>query len=125
MSRFHTIEDVSMRILLRWAINSFGLWLSAELISSVSFEGKTAVILWSGLLLSLINAAIKPLVVMLSLPAILLSLGIFIFLINGLMVYLVGLIIDDFVVETFGSAVLAGLIVGLVNYSMTTLLEKE
>jgi len=125
MSRFSTSRDIGLRVIIRWAINSFGLWLSARLISDITFEESLWVIVWSGLVLSIINAAIKPLVVILSLPAIVFSLGLFMVFVNGLMVYLVGTLVDSYAVGSFGAAILAGLIIGLVNYAMTTFIEDR
>lgn len=125
MSRFSTGRDIFMRILVRWIVNSFGLWLAGQLLSNIDFQNDLGVILLSGLVLSLVNAAIKPLVIILSLPAIVFSLGIFMIFVNGLMVYLVGSLVEAYEVETFGAAVLAGIIIGLVNYAMTTALEER
>ena len=125
MGRFSTSRDIIMRIIVRWAINSFGLWLAGRLLPDISHGDDFGVIIVAGLLLSLANAAIKPLVVIAALPAIIISLGLFMIFVNGLMVYLVGLLIDSFSVDSFASAVLAGLIIGLVNYAMTTVLEER
>ena len=125
MSRFTTVRDISLRILVRWAINSFGLWLAGQLLSQIDFQDDIWVIVWSGLVLSLINAAIKPLVVIAAVPAIVFSLGFFMIFVNGLMVFFVSKVVDAYEVDTFGAAVLAGLIIGLVNYAMTTMLEDR
>lgn len=125
MARFSTRRDILLRILVRWFVNSFGLWLAGKLLTNIDFQDDIGVIIWSGLVLSLVNAAIKPIVVILSLPAIIFSLGLFMIFVNGLMVYVVGGIVDAYEVETFGAAVLAGIIIGLVNYAVTTVLEER
>lgn len=118
-------REIIVRVTLRWAINSFGLWLADRLISTISFgEGLTPIIV-AGLVLSIINTLIKPAVVILSLPAIVFSLGLFMVFVNGLMVYLASTLVGSFEIEGFGSAILAGIIIGLVNYAMTTLLEER
>ncbi len=77
---------------IRWVLNSFGLWIAvrifgtgynnAELVSSVW------VFLFAGLIFSVINSILRPVVIILSLPAILLTVGLFTIIVNGLMVYL-------------------------------------
>ena len=111
------------RILLRWSANSLGLWIAGRLIGGVDHGDSLAVIIIAGLVLSLVNTLIKPLVVILSLPAILLSLGLFVVIINGFMVWLAANFVGDFEVATFGAAVLAGLVIGLVNYVVTMFLD--
>ncbi len=119
------MKDILIRFFLRWAINTFGLWVASQLISSIDYGGDVAVLLIASFILSLINALIKPLLVLLSLPFIVLSLGLFTIIINGALVWLVGALYGPFEVGGFSYAVLAGLIVGLVNYMLTILLDRE
>jgi putative membrane protein len=113
------------RFLIRWLVCSLGLWIAAGLLSNwINYDNRFAVILISGLILALVNAVIKPLVVILSLPAILFSLGLFMIVINGLMVMLVSWLYKPLHVDNFGAAMLAGMLIGLVNYLVTTILEE-
>lgn len=113
-------------LLLRWGINSLGLWIAASLIGSVSFDqDKLSVILWSGLLLAIINAFIKPIVVILSLPAIVLTLGLFVVVVNGLMVSLLSKFYGQLNIESFGAAIVTGLVIGLVNFLVTKIVEPK
>jgi len=75
--------------------------------------------------LAIVNAIIKPLVVILSLPAILLTLGLFMIIINGLMVLLVSKLYSPLHVTNFFAAIVAGMVIGLVNYLVTTILEER
>lgn len=75
--------------------------------------------------MAVVNAIIKPLVILLSLPAILFSLGLFMIVINGLMVMLVSKVYSSLHVTNFGAAMLAGMVIGLVNYLVTTILEEK
>lgn len=114
------------RFLIRWFVCGLGLWIAAGLLSgSVSYDSRLFVIIVSGLILALINAIIKPIVIILSLPAILFSLGLFMIVINGLMVMLVSKVYSELKVTNFGAAMLAGMVIGLVNYLVTTLLEER
>lgn len=113
-------------LLLRWGINSLGLWIAASVVGSVSFdEQRLSVILWSGLLLAVINAFIKPIVVILSLPAIVLTLGLFVVVVNGLMVSLLSKFYGQLNIESFGAAIVTGLVIGVVNFLVTKIIEPK
>lgn len=109
--------------ILRWAINFLGLWAAASLLAGVDYGNRVSVLVWAALIFSLVNAAIRPLVILLSLPAIVLSLGLFIFVVNALMLYLVTVLYPEFHVATFGQALLAVVVVWVVNYVISALID--
>jgi putative membrane protein len=117
------------RFLVRWFVCSLGLWIAAGLLSTnVEFNttgSKAGVVIISGLILAVINSVIKPLVVLLSLPAILLTLGLFMVVINGFSVFLASWLYEPLHVTNFWAAMLAGVIIGLVNYLVTAILESK
>jgi putative membrane protein len=114
------------RFLLRWFVSALGLWVAAGLLGErITYDNRLRVIVVAGLILAIVNTVIKPIVVILSLPAILFSLGLFMIIINGLMVVLVSRLYPDLYVASFGTAVLAGMVIGLVNYLVTTILEEK
>jgi putative membrane protein len=117
------------RFLVRWFVCSLGIWIAAALLStSVELEttgSKFGVVVVSGLILALINSVIKPLVVLLSLPAILLTLGLFMVVINGFSVLLASWFYEPLHVNNFWAAMLAGVIIGLVNYLVTAILDSQ
>ncbi len=114
------------RFIVRWFVCALGLWIAAGFLGQrVSYNSRIGVIIISGLLLAIINVVIKPIVVILSLPAILFSLGLFMIVINGLMVMLVSKLYTPLHVTNFGAAMLAGMVIGLVNYLVTTILEER
>lgn len=119
-------KNKKSRFIVRWFVCSFGLWIAAELLgaSSISYGGKLSAIIFSGLFLAIINTIIRPLVVFLTLPAVLLSLGIFMVVINALMVLLAARLYGPLEVAGFGVAVIAGIIIGLVNWLVSALLEE-
>ena len=105
---------------------SLGLWVAAGLLGDrITYGNRAVVIIISGLMLAIVNAIIKPLVVILSLPAILVTLGLFMIVINGLMVLLVSKLYSALHVTNFWAAMLAGMVIGLVNYLVTTILEER
>ena len=114
------------RFLVRWFVCALGLWIAAGFLGErVSYNSRVGVIVVSGLILAIVNVIIKPIVVILSLPAILFSLGLFMIVINGLMVMLVSKLYTPLHVTNFGAAMLAGMVIGLVNYLVTTILEER
>jgi putative membrane protein len=114
------------RFLVRWVICSLGLWIAAALLGHrLDYDSNWVVILVAGLLLAIVNAIIRPIVVILSLPAILFSLGLFMVVINGLMVFIVSKLYAPLEITSFWVAILAGMIIGLVNYLVTAILESR
>jgi putative membrane protein len=111
------------QFLVRCILNAAGLFVAALFLDGISYQQEWHVLLIAGIVLSIVNALIKPLVIILSLPALLLTVGLFSIVINGLMVYLAHLIYPPFQVTSFGSAVLAGLVIGLVNYIVTRVFD--
>ena len=114
------------RFVIRWFVCSLGLWIAAGFLGQrITYDSRLGVIIIAGLMLAVVNAVIKPLVVILSLPAILFSLGLFMIVINGLMVLFVSWIYPPLEVDNFGAAMLAGMVIGLVNYLVSTILEER
>lgn len=110
----------------RWILNSLGLWIAVRLLGSFGAEltgEETAVtFLLAGFVFSLVNAILKPIVIILSLPAILVTLGLFILVVNGFMVWLSVNLVPG-IDMTFGASIVAGIIMSLVNYVVTGLVD--
>lgn len=114
------------RFAIRWFVCSLGLWIAAGILGQrISYDSRLGVIIIAGLILATVNAVIKPFIVILSLPAILFSLGLFMVVINGLMVMLVSRLYEPLQVTNFGAAMLAGMVIGLVNYLVSAILEER
>lgn len=111
--------------LVRWLLNSVALWIAVRLLNPGDFaespEGIGAFLI-AGLVLSVVNTILRPIVIILSLPAILLTLGLFILVVNGLMVYITFALVPNFEI-TFIGAIIAGMIVSLTNYLLSAILE--
>ncbi len=113
------------RLVLRWIVCSLGLWIAAGLLgSSISYDGTAAIVI-GGLVLAIVNIVIKPIIVILSLPAILVTLGLFMIVINGLMVFLVSKLYTALHITNLWAAIFAGMVIGLVNYLVSTILEDK
>jgi putative membrane protein len=119
-------HGIIYRFLVRWLVSSLGLWVAAGLLGSgVQYNSNLWVIVIAGFILAVVNAILRPIVVILSLPAILFTLGIFVLIINGAMVYLVSKFYPSLHITSFWVAILAGIIIGLVNYLVTAILEMR
>ena len=125
MTQSQKLSIINM-FLFRWFVSSLGLWIAAGLLGgSIDYQSRIRVIIISGLILAAVNTLVKPLVVFITLPAILLSLGLFMIVINGLMVLVASRLYEPLHVTNLGAAMLAGMIIGLVNYLVLTILEDK
>lgn len=113
------------RLLFRWFVNSLGLWAAAWLFARVSYEGGAPTLIIAGFILSIVNGLLKPLLVVLSLPAILLSLGLFMLVINGFLILLMSWLYPSFQIDGLWAALLAGIVIALVNYIVTLIIEDK
>ena len=112
-----------IQFISRWVVNSLSLTLCAYL-TIVDVSGGVASFVIAGLLLAILNAVIKPMLIIFSLPLIALTLGFFLIIINGLVMYLLSLLYDPLVFQNFWYAMVAGIVIGLVNYIVTILYER-
>jgi putative membrane protein len=104
-----------LRLLIVWLINTLALAAVAYLMPSVSIASAGAAIV-AALVLGLVNALIRPLLVLLTLPVTVLTLGLFIFVINGLLFWAVGSVVPGFEVGGFWSGVLGALVFSLISW---------
>jgi putative membrane protein len=110
-----SIDIVLRRFVVTWFFNIIALWVAAELIDGIGYSGNEWVIVLAALVFSLVNIFVKPFVILFTLPLVILTLGLALFFVNLLMLYLTSWIVDDFKVESFGAAILATIIVWVVN----------
>lgn len=108
-----------MVFIIRWIFNTISLWMAAQLLGSgyANIEVNVGLtgFLFAGLIFSIVNTVLKPLFIILSLPAIMLTLGLFMLVVNGLLVYL-SLKLAPGISMSFGNSVITGMIISLVNY---------
>lgn len=111
-------------IVLRIVIVALGLWLAAKLLPGLSFDGPGTLFL-AALLLGIVNAVVRPIAVILTLPLTLLTLGLFLLVVNAGMLGLVAAMLDGFAISTFWTALGASLIVSLVSWAASGLLNDK
>ena len=108
------------KLLLVWLINALALLALPYLVPSVQVESFVTALV-AALVLGLVNTLIRPVLVLLTLPVTLLTLGLFIFVINGLLFWMVASFLDGFHVAGFWSAVLGAIVYGLVSWAASAL----
>ncbi len=102
------------RILLLWAFNAVALIVADWLVDGIRFDDEWVVIP-AGAVFGIVNWLVKPIVTLLSLPLIILTLGIALFFVNLLMLYITSWVVPGFDIDGFWSAVGATIIIWLVN----------
>ena len=110
-----------MRLLLVWLVNAVSLLLVAHLMPAISINSFTTALL-AALVLGLINAVIRPVLVLLTLPVTLLTLGLFIFVINGLLFWWVGALIGGFAVQGFWAGFWGALVYSVIAWLLAALI---
>jgi len=110
-----------MRLLLRFASNAVALYVAAWAISGVSYGDDWWSLLIAAAVFTLVNMWVKPILTLLSLPFIIVTLGLFLFLLNILMLYITDWL-TDFDLTSFGAAALAAIVVSVVNWVLGMLL---
>jgi putative membrane protein len=113
-----------LNLLMRWSILAVGVALSALIVPGITYDsGVTLLVVVA--LLSLFNAILKPLLVIFTLPFVVLSLGLGIWLINALLFLAVSKLVTGFYVRNFGSALGGALIVSVTNFVLSGLLHAR
>lgn len=113
-----------MYVLLRWIINAATLLIIAQILPGVELSGWYAAFI-TALILGLVNAVIRPVLVFLTLPINILTLGLFVLVINGLLFWFVASFIDGFAVAGFWAAFWGALILSIVSWFTNYLLKQE
>jgi putative membrane protein len=105
-----------LRFLLSWIINTIAVLVAAEILSNhIHYSANTDLVV-AALLLGILNAFVRPVLMLLALPLLIFTLGLFTFVINGLLLYFVGFLLQPrFYVDSFRYAFLGALIIGIIS----------
>lgn len=112
-----------MRMLITWLINAAALFALPYLMKSIRVESFTTALV-AALVLGLVNVLIRPILVLLTLPVTVLTLGLFIFVINGLLFWAVANFVGGFQVSGFWSAMAGAILYSLLSWALSALLLK-
>ena len=110
--------------LVRLLVSALGLWLASELVSGIEVQGGWT-LLGAALLLGIVNAIVRPLLVILTLPATLLTLGLFLLVINAAMLGLVAWMFDGFTISGFWAAFFGALVVSITGWLASQVLPAD
>ena len=112
-----------VNLLVRWAVLALGVALSTKIVPGISYDSGTTLLVVV-LVLSLLNVIVKPILLLFTLPFIILTLGLGIWLVNAVLLYFVGRMVDGFHVAGFGSALWGALIISVTNLVMNRLIAS-
>jgi putative membrane protein len=112
------LGNMLLRLLLIWSLNSLALIAVASFVPGIHVDGFMAAFV-AALVLGLVNTLIRPIFLVLTLPVTVLSLGLFILVINGLMFWFAGSILRGFVVDSFWHAVLGALLFSIFSWALS------
>ncbi len=112
-----------MPFLVQWAITALSLWVASLIFRGLKFDSTSALVV-SALLLGLANALVKPLLIVLTLPLTLLTFGLFLLVINALMVLLVSALVRGFKVSGFWTAFFASIFVSILSIAVGSLVNS-
>ncbi|USN54058.1 MAG: phage holin family protein [Candidatus Nomurabacteria bacterium] len=113
-----------MHIIFRWILNALALLLVAYLLPGFAVDSFYAALI-TALILGILNAVIRPLLIILTLPVTILTLGLFTFVINALLIWFVASFVQGFQVDGFGPAFLAGLLLWIISWFTNGLTKKR
>lgn len=109
----------------RWIVTTLGVLAAATIVDGIEAESMVW-LLGASLILGILNAILRPFLMLLALPLLLLTLGLFTFVINAMLLYLVGSILGDgFLVADFWSAFKGGLVISIVSIIANLMIGKE
>ncbi len=113
-----------MKLILIWLLNAIALLAVAYLVPGIHVAGFAAALV-AALVIGLLNMFIRPLLVLLTLPITVLTLGLFMLVINGVLFYFVGHWINGFEVQTIGAGIIGALVYSLLSWLLATLLTEQ
>ena len=113
-----------MGFFVRVVVNILAIILAASVVPGIRLDGMLSAVA-AGVLLGLVNAVVRPVLLILTLPITLVTLGLFLLVLNGLCLWLVALVVRGFHVDGFWSAVLGALVVSAVSWIVTVLISDS
>ena len=118
-----------MWLIWRLLINAAALWIATEVVPGISFDGDWRLLFAVALVFGVLNVSVRPLLKLLTLPFLILTLGLFIFVVNALMLWLTGFISDTFDlgfhVDGFGAAFVGALVVTVVSFVLSLFVRPD
>jgi putative membrane protein len=113
------------RLLAAIAGNAFGLWVTTRLVPGITFRGGVVTLVVAGVVWGLVNLIVKPIAVLLSLPLLILTLGLFYLVLNGVLLWLASSFMPGYVVGGLVPGILGALVMTVVNWAVGALVGKK
>jgi len=113
-----------VKLILRWLVNAAALYAAVMLVPGIEATDTTAILI-AAVVIGLINATLKPIAVLLTLPLTILTLGLFYLCVNAAMLYLTAALTPGFQLAGFGSAVLGAIVVSIVGMLLGGLVDEK
>jgi putative membrane protein len=118
-----------MKVVWRLLINAAALWAATRLVSGISFDGDWRLLLVVALVFGVLNVAVRPVLILLTLPLFIVTLGLFTFVLNALMLWLTSAISSElglgFRVDGFWAAFLGALVVTIISFMLSLFVASE
>jgi putative membrane protein len=112
-----------MAFFKRWLITTVSVWVAASIVPGIHSDTSAGLLL-AALALGLLNAFVRPVMVVLSLPLVIVTLGLFMLIINALLLWCVGRVLKDFHVDSFGAAFWGSLIISFTSLLLNSLTKS-
>lgn len=116
------MPDYLPSFFITWAITALSLWVASYLFKGIQFEGAGSIII-AALLLGFANAIVRPLLIILTLPLTLLTFGLFLLVINALMILLVSALVRGFKVSGFWTALFASIFISILSFFISATID--
>ena len=116
--------DTLSPLLLHWAVTTLSLWAASHVFRGVRFAGLPSLLV-SGLLLGVVNSVVRPLLIVITLPITIITLGLFLLVINALMLLLVAALVRGFTLSGFWTAFFAGAFIALLSFAADSWLARD
>lgn len=113
-----------MELMIVWVLNALSLLAVTYFVPNIHVANFTTALI-AALLIGLVNMLIKPILVLFTLPITILTLGLFIFVINGLLFYAVGNFLQGFEVKTFTSGIVGAVVYSLLSWLLTSIVIRS
>jgi putative membrane protein len=118
-----------MNLIIRLIINALALWLATRLVDGISFDGQIAFLFVVALVFGAVNTIVKPILMVLTFPFLIVTLGLFLLVLNAAMLWLTGAISDaaglGFHVSGFKAAFIGGLVVSVVSFVLSLMVGGD
>jgi putative membrane protein len=118
------LNNPLLRFLLFWGVNTLSLWVADSLFDGIAFESPKSLVI-AGLVLGIVNVFVKPVLVILTLPLTIVTLGVFVLVLNALMLLLVAWLVPGFTVSGFWTGFFVALFVSMFSFILNALLGRH